>query len=55
VTQQSKAKPAQRMGEDRVVRMNPKVDMWAVLCASLIGVMSFSLLFIHAAYRNNWW
>jgi len=55
MAQDLNTKPAQRMGEERVARMNPKVVMWVLVCVAFIGLMSFSLLFIHAAYRNNWW
>jgi len=55
MTQQQDTKPAQRMNSARVVRMTPKAVFWAVFCAGLIALMSFSLLFIHAAYRNSWW
>jgi|GEM_PF-1450148 len=47
--------PAQRMQTARAVRMNPKVVAWVVFCASLLATVCFSIMFIHAAYRNNWW
>lgn len=48
-------KPMQRMPEARVAKMKPKAVMWVIISASVIALMSFSLLFIHAAYRNGWW
>lgn len=47
--------PQQRMRAARTVQMKPKVVAWVVLCASLLATVCFSILFIHAAYRNNWW
>ncbi|OEJ68026.1 hypothetical protein [Magnetovibrio blakemorei] len=46
--------PAQRMKDARAVRMNPKVVAWVAFCASLLAVVGFSIMFIHAAYRHNW-
>ena len=47
--------PEQRMRESRTVRMDRKVVAWVVFCAGLLALVMFSLLFIHAAYRNSWW
>ncbi|HEY9080045.1 hypothetical protein [Magnetovibrio sp.] len=55
MTHSHDAKPAQRLQQARVVKIDRKVAMWVVFCASMIALVSFSLLFIHAAYRNSWW
>ena len=39
----------------RVAKMNPKVVLWVSLAAATMALMSFSMLFIHAAFRNGWW
>lgn len=46
--------PTQRMKAPRTVRMSPKVVAWVVFCASLLAIVGFSIMFIHAAYRNHW-
>ena len=52
---QQETRPAQRMREARVVRMDRKVVLWAVFCATVLALVTFSLLFVHAAYRKGWW
>ena len=39
----------------REVRMNPKVVFWVVFCVTLTALMTFSMMFVMAAYRNDWW
>lgn len=39
----------------REVRMRPKVVFWVVFSVSLMAIASFSMMFVMAAYRNNWW
>ena len=48
--------PKQRLpkAKAREVRMNPKAVFWVVLATSLMALMSFSMMFVMAAYRNNW-
>lgn len=53
--QHSEQRPGQRMTSARVAKMNPKVVMWMAFCVGMIALLSFSTLFIHAAYRNTWW
>jgi len=46
--------PGQRMRQARTVRMDRKVVMWVAFSAAMVALVMFSLLFIHAAYRNHW-
>lgn len=46
--------PSQAKTMSREVRMNPKVVFWVVLAASTIALMGFSMMFVHAAFRNGW-
>lgn len=46
---------AQRAVQARAVKMSPKVVFWVVFSASMLALVSFSLMFVMAAYRNGWW
>jgi len=46
--------PIQRLKEARPVRMDRKVVLWVAFTATMVALVCFSILFIHAAYRNHW-
>ena len=55
MTGQLNDQPSQRMRQARTVRMDRKVVVWVAFTATMVALVCFSILFIHAAYRNSWW